>query len=81
MAVYNAGPVKILMARGRIRHMGVDANRWFRNVEVDTLKTVGQETARYVSNISKYCVSSIQAPPDGLNKRRTPLKRLRKSEL
>ena len=30
--------------------------RWFRNVELATLKIVGQETVRYVSNINKYYV-------------------------
>jgi hypothetical protein len=36
--------------------MGLDPNRWFRNVELATLKIVGQETVRYVSNINKYYV-------------------------
>lgn len=34
----------------------LDANRWFRNVEIGMLKTVGQETVRYVSNVNKYYV-------------------------
>ena len=36
--------------------MGLDPNRWFRNVELATLKIVGQETVRYVSSINKYYV-------------------------
>jgi hypothetical protein len=34
----------------------LDPNRWFRNVELATLKIVGQETVRYVSDINKYYV-------------------------
>jgi len=36
--------------------MGLDPNRWFRNVELGVLKVIGQETVRYVSNINKYYV-------------------------
>ena len=36
--------------------MGLDPNRWFRNVELAALKSIGQETVRYVSNINKYYV-------------------------
>ena len=55
-AAYNAGPAKIQRARTKTRQMGLDPNRWFRNVELATLKIVGQETVRYVSNINKYYV-------------------------
>ena len=54
LAAYNAGPANIQHARTVTRKMGLNPNRWFRNVEFGTLKVVGQETVRYVSNINKY---------------------------
>ncbi len=54
LAAYNAGPAKIQDARALAQTMGLDENRWFRNVEIAVLRTVGQETVRYVSNINKY---------------------------
>ena len=56
MAAYNAGPAKIRAARNRARRMNLDPDRWFRNVELAVLRSVGQETVRYVSNINKYYV-------------------------
>ena len=56
LASYNAGPAKIRRTRTRAQEMGLDPNRWFRNVEMAALKTIGQETVRYVSNINKYYV-------------------------
>lgn len=56
MAAYNAGPAKVRRARSLAKKMGLDPNRWFRNVEIAILKIVGQETVRYVSNINKYYV-------------------------
>ena len=56
LAAYNAGPGKIQRVRAKTKQMGLDPNRWFRNVELATLKMVGQETVRYVSNINKYYV-------------------------
>jgi membrane-bound lytic murein transglycosylase MltF len=56
LAAYNAGPAKIQRARSEAKQMGLDPNRWFRNVELATLKIVGQETVRYVSSINKYYV-------------------------
>lgn len=56
LAAYNAGPGKIQRVRTKAKQMGLDPNRWFRNVELATLKIVGQETVRYVSNINKYYV-------------------------
>jgi membrane-bound lytic murein transglycosylase MltF len=56
LAAYNAGPAKIQRARSKTKQMGLDPNRWFRNVELATLKIVGQETVRYVSDINKYYV-------------------------
>jgi len=56
LAAYNAGPAKIQRVRSKTKEMGLDPNRWFRNVELATLKIVGQETVRYVSDINKYYV-------------------------
>ncbi len=54
LAAYNAGPANIQRARAATRKMGLDPNRWFRNVEFGALKVIGRETVRYVSNINKY---------------------------
>jgi membrane-bound lytic murein transglycosylase MltF len=54
LAAYNAGPTKVARMRALAGKMGLDANRWFRNVEIAALRLVGQETVRYVSNINKY---------------------------
>ena len=56
LAAYNAGPAKIRRARKKAEKMRLDPNRWFRNVELAVLNTVGQETVQYVSNINKYYV-------------------------
>ncbi len=37
--------------------MGLDPNRWFRNVEIATAKEIGRETVQYVSNIFKYYIA------------------------
>ena len=54
LAAYNAGPARIQKARELAEKMGLDPNRWFRNVEIAALRLVGRETVRYVSNINKY---------------------------
>ena len=56
LAAYNAGPAKINRTRKRAGKMGLDPNRWFRNVEMAALEVIGQETVRYVSSINKYYV-------------------------
>ena len=58
---HNAGPAKINRARTLAKEMGLDPNRWFRNVELAALNMIGQETVRYVSNINKYYVIYDQA--------------------
>ena len=40
--------------RGEARERGLDANLWFRNVEVLAAEEIGRETVQYVSNIYKY---------------------------
>jgi membrane-bound lytic murein transglycosylase MltF len=54
LAAYNAGPRKIRIARRLAQEMELDRYRWFRNVEMATLRIVGQETVQFVSNINKY---------------------------
>ena len=56
LAAYNAGPAKIRKVRQLAQEMGLNKNRWFRNVELAALRVIGQETVRYVSNINKYYV-------------------------
>lgn len=56
LASYNAGPGNIQKAQRLAEKMGLNKNRWFRNVEIAVLRIVGQETVRYVSNINKYYI-------------------------
>jgi len=53
-AAYNAGPARVAGLRSRAKKMGLDPNKWFRNVEVAAAKVIGRETVQYVSNIFKY---------------------------
>lgn len=55
-AAYNAGPNRVVKMREKAKKMGLSPDRWFRNVELAMLKTVGQEPVRYVSNINKYYI-------------------------
>ncbi len=56
-AAYNAGPAKVRRMRKLAGEMGLDANRWFHNVELAAGKIVGRETVKYVANIYKYYVA------------------------
>ena len=56
-AAYNAGPTRISRLRKEAERMGLDPNKWFRNVEVVAAREIGRETVQYVSNIYKYYVS------------------------
>jgi membrane-bound lytic murein transglycosylase MltF len=56
LAAYNAGPARIRKVRLQAKRMGLDPDKWFRNVELAALQSIGQETVRYVSNINKYYV-------------------------
>ena len=53
-AAYNAGPNRICRLRNKTRDLGLDANRWFGNVEQIVADEVGREPVRYVRNIVKY---------------------------
>lgn len=52
LAAYNAGPRRIRQYRDRAEEMGLDRNRWVRNVELVS----NRETRTYVANIFKYYV-------------------------
>ena len=54
MASYNAGPARVAGLRREARKAGLDADRWFQNVEVIAAREIGRETVDYVSNIYKY---------------------------
>lgn len=53
-AAYNAGPGRIASMRKEAARRGLDANKWFNNVEIVTAEKVGIETTTYVRNIYKY---------------------------
>ena len=79
IASYNAGPTKIRRARSLAKKMGLNPNRWFRNVELAALKLIGQETVRYVSNINKYYVI-YRLAPEHLGTREKEKNELKKEE-
>jgi membrane-bound lytic murein transglycosylase MltF len=56
-ASYNAGPNRIARLRKEAAAKGLDANKWFNNVELVVAEDVGRETVQYVSNIYKYYVA------------------------
>jgi membrane-bound lytic murein transglycosylase MltF len=56
-AAYNAGPSRIRKLRAEAARRGLDANRWFHNVENVVARKVGRETVQYVSNIFKYYIA------------------------
>jgi membrane-bound lytic murein transglycosylase MltF len=54
LAAYNAGPGKIARCRRLAARMGNDPHKWFGHTELAARRLVGNETVRYVSNVSKY---------------------------
>jgi hypothetical protein len=66
-ASYNAGPNRIAQLRKQAAAEGLDANRWFNNVELVAAREIGPETVTYVSNIYKYYVAYklVSAHPTG----------------
>ena len=56
-ASYNAGPNRIVRLRKKAAEEGLDANKWFGNVELEVSEDIGQETVTYVSNIYKYYIA------------------------
>lgn len=57
IASYNAGPARIAKLRAEARSLGLDSNKWFKNVELVAAKRIGRETVQYVSNIFKYFIA------------------------
>jgi membrane-bound lytic murein transglycosylase MltF len=57
LAAYNAGPRRIIHARQRAQEMGLDPNKWFRNVELALLDMRRPEPVKYVSDINQHYVS------------------------
>ena len=57
LASYNAGPGKIKRARDLAKKMGLDPNKWFRNVEMAMIELGTMETVKYVSEINKRYVA------------------------
>jgi membrane-bound lytic murein transglycosylase MltF len=56
-ACYNAGPGNIARMRKEAGKRGLDADKWFNNVELVTAEKIGSETTTYVRNIYKYYVA------------------------
>lgn len=56
LASYNAGPGNVRKARRKAPSWGVEADRWFKNVEVVVLRSVSQEPVQYVVNINRYYI-------------------------
>jgi membrane-bound lytic murein transglycosylase MltF len=54
LAAYNAGPSRIARCRRLAARMGHDDTKWFGNTELAARRLIGNETVRYVSNVSKY---------------------------
>ncbi len=54
LAAYNAGPGKIARCRRLAVRMGNDPRKWFGHTELAARRLIGNETVRYVSNVSKY---------------------------
>lgn len=50
--------------------MGLDANKWFGNVEIAAASVVGRESVDYVSNIYKYYFAHTLITEKGKNQNR-----------
>ncbi len=59
LAAYNAGPRNVIRARQKATAMGLDPNRWFRNVELAMLAMRKREPVRYVSQINQSYVAYL----------------------
>jgi membrane-bound lytic murein transglycosylase MltF len=57
LAAYNAGPRRIILARQRAQKMGLNPNKWFRNVELALLDMHKSEPVKYVSDINQRYVA------------------------
>jgi len=59
LAAYNAGPATLIRARRRAEELGLDPNRWFRNVELALLDMRKTEPVSYVSEINQRYLSYV----------------------
>jgi len=59
LAAYNAGPRHVARARARAEKMGLDPDRWFRNVEFAMLALRKREPVKYVSEINQSYVAYL----------------------
>jgi len=59
LAAYNTGPASLRAARKRAAEMGLDPNRWFRNVELALLEIQKPEPVLYVSEVNKRYISYV----------------------
>jgi membrane-bound lytic murein transglycosylase MltF len=57
LAAYNAGPTRVSRLRRQAKTMGLDPNKWFRNVEIVAGREIGRETVEYVAHILMYYVA------------------------
>jgi len=56
-AAYNAGPTRMQQLRREAAARGLDANKWFANVELVAAKRIGRETVQFVSNVFEYYIA------------------------
>lgn len=76
-ASYNAGPANIAKMRGLAAQRGLDANKWFNNVEIVVAEKIGIETTTYVRNIYKY-YAAYKLIVDAQNARNKAVESVRK---
>jgi membrane-bound lytic murein transglycosylase MltF len=56
-AAYNAGPTRMQQLRREAAAQGLDATKWFDNVELVAAERIGRETVQFVSNVFKYYIA------------------------
>jgi membrane-bound lytic murein transglycosylase MltF len=54
VAAYNAGPGGVQEMRLEAERLGLDPNKWFRNVEIAATTLGKRETAQYVASVFRY---------------------------
>lgn len=74
-ASYNMGPGRMKRLRKEAESEGLDADKWFENVEIVASRRVGLEPVLYVRNIYKYYVA-YQLDHEGDERRRQALETL-----
>jgi membrane-bound lytic murein transglycosylase MltF len=59
IAAYNAGPARVKRAIIQTKKMGLNPNKWFRNVELGMLSLKKNEPVLYLSEINKRYISYV----------------------